>query len=222
MNPDMERGDTRGRGHLQRESIVQAALNLMNQIGLDALTLRRLAAELEVQAPALYWHFKNKQELLNEMAEAMIQSPNRFEPQTTEHRDQLEWAEWLLLLGNALRATLLKYRDGARLLAVADVSKAAVLGLDMALGVLVNAGFGYQEAMVGVMTIINYTLGLTFEEQSSSGHANSAEYFRRLVAANHLPHLTAAFGEITEPPDSATEFDAGLRIIIAGLRTQQP
>lgn len=209
--------DPRGRGHLRREGIVHTALALMNRIGLDALTLRRLAVELDVQAPALYWHFKNKQELLNEMAELMLRSIDAVAAPVA-----VDWAEWLLLMGNGLRDTLLHYRDGARLLAVADVSKSAVLGLDMALGVLVNAGFDYQTALVGVMTVVNYTLGLTFEEQSSTGRTAAAEYFRDLVTSNHLPYVTAAFEKIGAPPDSATEFNAGLRLIIAGLRTQHP
>lgn len=40
--------------------VVRAALDLLNEVGLDGLTLRRIATELDVQAPALYWHVKNK------------------------------------------------------------------------------------------------------------------------------------------------------------------
>ena len=42
------------------------------KVGLDGLTLRKLAAELRVEAPAVYWHFKNKQELLDEMATCVL------------------------------------------------------------------------------------------------------------------------------------------------------
>ena len=45
---------------LTREKVVRTALRLLDKVGLDGLTLRKLAAELRVQAPALYWHFKNK------------------------------------------------------------------------------------------------------------------------------------------------------------------
>ncbi|MGW5823017.1 TetR family transcriptional regulator, partial [Streptomyces noursei] len=53
---------------IDRKLVVETALRLLNEGGLDGLTLRRIAKELDVQAPALYWHFKNKQELLDEMA----------------------------------------------------------------------------------------------------------------------------------------------------------
>jgi AcrR family transcriptional regulator len=46
---------------LQRETVVRAALHLLDEVGLDGLTMRRLAAYLEIQNPSLYWHFTNKQ-----------------------------------------------------------------------------------------------------------------------------------------------------------------
>jgi len=56
---------------MDRETIVAAALALLDEVGLDGLTTRRLAAELDVKSPALYWHFRNKQELVDEMARAI-------------------------------------------------------------------------------------------------------------------------------------------------------
>jgi TetR/AcrR family transcriptional regulator, tetracycline repressor protein len=57
---------------LTREAVTRAALRLLDEVGLEGLTTRRLAAELGVQSPALYWHFRTKQDLLGEMAEAVI------------------------------------------------------------------------------------------------------------------------------------------------------
>lgn len=56
---------------LDKKLVVDTALRLLNEVGLDGLTLRAIAKELNVQAPALYWHFKNKQALLDEMATEM-------------------------------------------------------------------------------------------------------------------------------------------------------
>src|ERR1700688_4158094 len=55
---------------LKRQGVVRTALRILDEVGLDGLTVRKLASELGVQAPALYWHFKNKQALLDEMATA--------------------------------------------------------------------------------------------------------------------------------------------------------
>ncbi|MDF2848837.1 MAG: TetR family transcriptional regulator, partial [Oerskovia sp.] len=57
---------------LDRERVVRAALALLDEVGLDGLTLRRLAQDLGVKAPALYWHFASKADLLHEMAATML------------------------------------------------------------------------------------------------------------------------------------------------------
>ena len=56
------------RAPLDRTRVADTALKLLNEVGLDGLTLRAIARELDVKAPALYWHFKDKQALLDEMA----------------------------------------------------------------------------------------------------------------------------------------------------------
>ena len=56
---------------LQREAVIRTALELLNDVGMEGLTTRRLAERLGVQQPALYWHFKNKRALLDALAEAM-------------------------------------------------------------------------------------------------------------------------------------------------------
>ena len=57
---------------LERETVARAALVVLDEVGLDGLTVRRIAEALGVQNPALYWHFKNKQDLLDRMAEVML------------------------------------------------------------------------------------------------------------------------------------------------------
>ncbi|MBY6270109.1 TetR family transcriptional regulator, partial [Parageobacillus thermoglucosidasius] len=50
---------------LRKEQIIEEALQLLNESGLEGVTLRKLAKRLGVQAPALYWHFNNKAALVN-------------------------------------------------------------------------------------------------------------------------------------------------------------
>ena len=63
---------TEKRPPLDRARVADTALKLLNEVGLDGLTLRAIAKELDVKAPALYWHFKDKQALLDEMATEMF------------------------------------------------------------------------------------------------------------------------------------------------------
>ena len=53
---------------LSKAGIVQAALGVLDEAGFDGLTVRAVAGRLGVQAPALYWHVRDKQELIDEMA----------------------------------------------------------------------------------------------------------------------------------------------------------
>ena len=80
----------RRRAGLSRQTIVQTALGLLDQVGLEGLTVRRLAAELGVQSPALYWHLRGKQELLDGMADAIIMAAGMGPPRPGE-----SWQAWL-------------------------------------------------------------------------------------------------------------------------------
>ena len=75
---------------LERPMVVRKALELLNETGLDGLTTRRLADALGVQGPALYWHFKNKQELIDEMARALL--ADAYGP----IREDQDWTQWLI------------------------------------------------------------------------------------------------------------------------------
>src|ERR1700755_2811951 len=57
-----------------RERIVAVALELLDEAGLDGLTLRRLAERLGIRAPTLYWHVRNKRELLDLLAGAILEA----------------------------------------------------------------------------------------------------------------------------------------------------
>ena len=63
---------------MNRDMVARAGLKLLNEVGLEQLTLRRLGVELNVQAATIYWHFKSKEELIDEMAT----SSSRKAPQT--------------------------------------------------------------------------------------------------------------------------------------------
>ncbi|WP_316311217.1 TetR family transcriptional regulator, partial [Clavibacter michiganensis] len=101
---------TERRAPLDRRRVADTALKLLNEVGLDGLTLRAIAKELDVKAPALYWHFKDKQALLDEMATEMYRrmvAGTPLDPGDT-------WQERLLKSNRGLRAALLGYRDGAK------------------------------------------------------------------------------------------------------------
>ncbi|MEZ7755286.1 TetR family transcriptional regulator [Microbacterium paraoxydans] len=85
-----------------RESVARTALALLDEVGLADLSMRRIAARLDVQPSALYWHVANKQELLADLADRITATVPGG-------------AEGVLATARALRDALFAYRDGAEL-----------------------------------------------------------------------------------------------------------
>ena len=92
---------------LNRDDVLRAALDLLNEVGIDALSTRRLADKLGVQSPTLYWHFKSKAALLDAMTEAIVLAHHTHaQPAAGE-----AWQDWLMADGRGFRRALLSYRD---------------------------------------------------------------------------------------------------------------
>lgn len=143
------------------DQIGRRALNLLAEVGLDGLTTRRLGDELGVQGPALYYHFRNKSELLGHVATVILRESLAT---ITDHGD---WQRWLLDHAIATRTTLLRYRDSARILAASVPTEAITLEIMPALAKpLINAGFLRIEANETVSLIAAFTLGFVINEQN--------------------------------------------------------
>jgi TetR/AcrR family transcriptional regulator, tetracycline repressor protein len=143
------------------DQIGRRALDLLDEVGLDGLTTRRLALELGVQGPALYHHFKNKSELLGHMATAILRES------LDATRSRGDWRRWLSDHALATRATLLRYRDSARILAASAPTEAMKWEIMPAITQpLLDAGFRRIEANETVSLIAAFTLGFVINEQN--------------------------------------------------------
>lgn len=204
------------RSPLDRARVAETALRLLNEVGLDGLTLRAIAKELDVKAPALYWHFKDKQALLDEMATQMYRrmvAGTELEPGDT-------WQERLLKINRGLRTALLDYRDGARVF-----SGSLFTGTDHApaleanLRLLLDAGMTLVQAVDAGRTAHAYTIGFVTEEQGmhplpsdEKARADITDRARRM--ADHP--LAAAAGELLFD-DYDRQFEEGLAVVVAGI-----
>ncbi len=149
---------------INRDMATQAALKLLNEIGLEQLTLRRLGAELNVQAATIYWHFKSKEELLDEMATTiLVDNAATLLPR----RNSSDWRVWASTFGQGLRKMLLAYRDGARMVSGTRLTTTEPLKTTERIGAqMVASGFSLRAAVVLLSTIDNYTLSFVMEEQA--------------------------------------------------------
>jgi TetR/AcrR family tetracycline transcriptional repressor len=149
---------------VNREILARGALNLLNEVGLEELTLRRLGAALKVRAGATYWHFKSKEELLDEMATLLLADAA---PGLLPTRKRADWKVWVAAFGEGLRKALLRYRDGARMVTGTKLTNAVYMKTAEAIGAqLLKAGFTLRQGVVLLSTVYNYTLSFVIEEQA--------------------------------------------------------
>ncbi|MER7395955.1 TetR/AcrR family transcriptional regulator C-terminal domain-containing protein [Streptomyces sp. NPDC000151] len=215
---------------LDRTQVVDTALRLLNDVGLDGLTLRRIAKELNVQAPALYWHFKNKQELLDEMATEMFRRMADVSGWGREGGEGgMTWQELLTASCRGLRRTLLGYRDGGKVFSGTRMTDDSYAGpMDGFLRRLTDAGFALGDAARAWWTAYNFTIGLVIEEQSVFPEPGAPEKrgpeardpaydlaARERRLADRYPLAARAGREMFG--DFEYSFETGLRIVVAGI-----
>jgi TetR/AcrR family tetracycline transcriptional repressor len=149
---------------VNREIVVQAGLKLLNEVGLEQLTLRRLAKELKIQAPTLYWHFRSKEALMDAVATLVLAEGA---PGLVPSKSANDWKTWVNAFGIGLRQTLLKYRDGARVVAGSHLTDTVFMETTELIGSrLVEAGFSVRKAVVLLSTVYTFTVSFVIEEQA--------------------------------------------------------
>jgi TetR/AcrR family tetracycline transcriptional repressor len=187
---------------LTRDVLIETGLRLLDEVGLDGRTVRRLAAELGVQSPALYWHVKTKQELLDAMAGQIIDSAQLRPPAPDE-----VWPDWLAHRARAYRRAMLAHRDGARLVASARRSPETVRRFDAELAAMVARGFDPVAALRTIAALNHYVDGSVLEEQAATPDRNP-----------DMPDLPTLLRALQGGPATDDEaFEHGLRLLIQGI-----
>jgi TetR/AcrR family transcriptional regulator, tetracycline repressor protein len=194
---------------------VDAALGVLDEVGLDELSMRRLAEALGVQNPALYWHVQNKQELHDRMAQVILaKGLATAEAATPAPRT---WKKRLERFARGLRDAMRSRKDGARLIAAANLSQpgsALLIRIDALVAALIAEGFRATDALKGVLAVIHYTLGATLEEQADPRSGDPA-----MAVDASLPTL-AALAELLDTSELSrldARFEFGVGLIVEGL-----
>ncbi|WP_143435566.1 TetR/AcrR family transcriptional regulator C-terminal domain-containing protein [Henriciella aquimarina] len=180
---------------LNKDRIVEAALGLLDEVGLEGLSTRRLASELSIKSASLYWHFKNKDELLDAMCSAMFnENMSMLKPRGAS----FDWAKWLADGARRIRQTALSRRDGAQIMArVRPHGERSTERTRRNLEMLGEIGFGADESRYIIVTLRRYAIGCAMQEQAD-------------IAAGKIP---------TEG-DGTASFEFGLGLIIDSLRAR--
>ncbi len=194
---------------IDRAQIVDAALTILNEVGIDGLSTRLIAQRLGVQQPALYWHFKGKQALLAAMnAEMLKRNHTRNTPLAGE-----SWQDFLRANARSFRSALLTWRDGARVHAGTEVDPSHLDAIEAQLEYLLAAGFHPGKALEIQISISRYVVGCVLEEQADI--ADPSERAALDAAAEGHPNLARALTFYRAGGHEAL-FEAGLDLLIAG------
>jgi TetR/AcrR family transcriptional regulator, tetracycline repressor protein len=209
---------------LTKTTIVQAAFDLLDDAGMDGLTVRKLASRLGVQAPALYWHVPSKQALLDEMA---TQIWRHIGDVMAALPDNLPWREVMTTYADTVRGELLGHRDGAKAFSGTTLTDPAVIRRqEVTLSNLLRQGFTLRDAALALVLLHDFTIGFCVEEQAvrqlASSGSERARLDRRaeLIGPDVAPLAVEAGQVIFGDPD--TRFGELTRLLletIARLRT---
>ncbi|GAB3049481.1 TetR/AcrR family transcriptional regulator C-terminal domain-containing protein [Stenotrophomonas tumulicola] len=196
-----------------REHIVEAAFRILDEAGLEGVTLRKVACSLGIRAPSLYWHFKSKQALIDAMADAMIADVARVIP------GGQPWRQTLLQIAREFRVAFKVHRDGARVYAGTFLATENVLRVgEASIAALVGAGAPARFAATAAMDLVYYAMGFVIEEQSWPGDGSMealGEAFMAL-AEQRFPHCWEA-REVWGEVDFDTRFEQGLGLMLDGI-----
>ncbi|MFE6052721.1 TetR/AcrR family transcriptional regulator [Kitasatospora sp. NPDC056446] len=211
---------------LTREALAQAALRVLERDGLAGLSMRKVAAEVGVKAASLYWHVRNKEELLDLLNDAIMASAEP-PPRVGSWREQLRGYCW------RYRRLLHDNRDAAKVVAGRLAPGPHLFRLlDDQLDRLREAGFSDTHAALTTYLLSSFVQGFVLQEQSPLSAAETGGTDRldilasvrdRFLAlpAETFPNLVDLAGELTEP-NLDVRFEFCVERIIDGLAALLP
>lgn len=218
----MEPRTARGQPTLTRRAIVDAALASADAGGLEAITFRRLAADLGVTPMALYRHVATKQALLDALSDRI------FEELKLPAEEAADWRDQLRELARTFRRLLLSHPAIAALDTTAPaLSHNQARAVEALLRTLDRAGFSPHEA--GLLEIEFETFVRAHVRLESRGRAHPAsddertarlrEIRARLLTLppDEFPHTVEVATRMSEPLDPDSAFEFALDLLIGGF-----
>lgn len=216
-DPTPRRGTGRPRS-IDRDKILAAA----NEIGMERLTMRAVAAQLGVTTQALYNHIGGRPELLallaNDHGDAFDFDPH----------DETDWRTWLASFAASLRTRLLQRPGTAAAVATrGPTSVAGVRFVDRTVSKMRAAGFSEAEALLAYRSVLELVVALVQRQESREGdaerdHAHRAMFYEALTETEpdtlpNLAFIAAAWGR----RDPAQLFAYSVDCILSGIEAQR-
>ena len=194
-------GQRAKRGSISRGQIVEAALRSLRTSGFEQLTIRSLAADLDVAPMSLYRYIRDKDDLMDEVVEELLIQSQPMPAATGT------WQARLTAAAEALRRLLVE-EPGALYVYLRHpvISPTAIRRMEMMLKILREAGYDTPTSKTAYAAMQTYTVGFAALETSRSGWVPPEKTSRM---ANELVAMT-----------SPKQFASGLAYLLAGIERQ--
>jgi AcrR family transcriptional regulator len=214
--------DTRPRRQpLTRRRIIESALRIMDEEGLDAVTMRRIGRDLGVEAMSLYNHVRDKDDILTGLCELVL---SEFRVPDTE-----DWAEDARVGAREYRRILLAHPNVITLMSEGKgpfLNPESMRAYEFALDVFRRAGLSVEDAVNAFQSVGGFIHGFVMMElgpmvggPQGEAHALAHQEMARSLASADLPRLRECFPYIIEC-DVEEQFEFGLDLLIEGLRAR--
>lgn len=212
------------RAPLSPELILTKALELADREGIDALSIRKLASELNVTHMAVYHYFRSKQEIVDRFLDLVVGELN-----PCDHTEE-DWQDWMLVTFQRFRSSFRKHPAAVSLIGSwGAIGPAAVQVMESVLDCFRNRGkLSNELAVQGFYTLLKYTAGYCAIETITKGQGvpserrDSERWIEGLISRYDVEEARA-FPNIVECAPalgkywSEEQFDNGIRGIILGL-----
>jgi AcrR family transcriptional regulator len=201
---------------LTRERVLRAAIASADEGGIEALSMRKLAQTLGVEAMSLYNHVANKDEVLDGITDIVVAEID-VPPIGSD------WQAAMRRRASSAHAMLLRH-PWASLLIVSrvNVGPSMLHYVDATVGCLREAGFSYEMADRAWNAIDSHVYGFTLQELNfpfdPSEYAGVAKEFLPMIPADQYPYLNALSQQVIDGTHHGLhDFQFGLELILDGL-----
>lgn len=205
---------SRGRPALPQDRVLTAALELVDEHGVDALSMRSLAHRLGSGTATLYRHFANRSELVAALVDRMLGEAGL----DAEALSAMPWQEACISFAQHMFHALGRHGGVASLLiGYVPMGPHALAQRELMLSLLLDSGFPPVVAAHAYATLSRYVLGFAIQQSRSTVVEHDAELtaaFRELDPSRY-PATVAVADDLPVPLEE--EFAYGLRLIVAGL-----
>jgi AcrR family transcriptional regulator len=201
---------------LSRERVLEAALRLADEAGIEALSMRKLAEILGVKAMSLYNHVTNKDDLIDGIVDLVVSEIEL--PDLT-----VEWKTAMRQRSRSAHEVLLRHPWATMpIVSRVNVGPAMLRYVDATLGCLHAAGFSLEVADHAWNAIDSHIYGFTLQELNfpfePSEYAEAAKMGLPLIPAAQYPHMNSLTHRVIDGSyDGLHDFDFGLDLILNGL-----